>query len=240
MEKGRKLNLRGLEGSTPAVSCGAHGAEVLERLLSFILPPRKAVALARRLNNEFGGLRGLLDASPEELEKVEGLCGKAISLITLMKPLAGSYLKEKIADRDILRDWRDVISYLKLTLSGERIEKFLGLYLNSRNELLAVEVLNEGTLTHTAVYPRKVIELAIRHSASSVIFVHNHPGGDPAPSRADYQLMRSLEKAAAAVDLTVHDHIIMGRNTHFSARASGWLFEGASVFPRAAERDERR
>lgn len=241
MAKGRKPCMKGLEGGSPAVaSSGARGIEVLETLLSFVMPSKKTVSLARRLNDEFGGLRGLLDAAPDELERIEGLDRKAISLLTLMKPLAGSYLKEKIADRDIIKDHRDVINYLKLTLSGERVEKFLGLYLNSRNELLAAEVLHEGTLTHAVVYPRKVVELAIRHCASSVIFVHNHPSGDPAPSRADYQLMRSLEKAAAAVDLTVHDHIIIGRNSHFSARSRGWLFEGSSALARAAEKDERR
>lgn len=240
MGKNRKLNgTRFKNGITTASKEGVRGIEVLELLLSFVTHSKKAGALARRLNDEFGGLRGLLDAPAEELEKIDGLDGRAISLIRLMKPLAGSYLKEKIADRNIIRDHRDVINYLKLTLSGERIEKFLGLYLNSRNELMAVEILHEGTLTHAVIYPRKVIELALRHNASSIIFVHNHPSGDPAPSRADYQLMRSLERATSAVDLTVHDHIIIGRNSHFSARANGWAFEGASAFQRAAERDER-
>lgn len=215
----------------------ARGIEVMELLLSFVLPGKKARSLARRLNDEFGGLRGLLDAAPEELSKIPGLEEKAVSLITLMKPLAGTYLREKIVERDLIKDYRDVINYLKLTLSGEKIEKFLGLYLNSRGELLAAEVLHEGTLTHTVVYPRKVIELALRHNASSVIFVHNHPGGDPAPSKADFQLMKSLERAALAVDLTVHDHIIVGRNSHFSARSKGWPFEGAAPFQRAAEKD---
>lgn len=240
MNKIRKRSETGPKNGTRKASKeGVHGIEVLELLLSFVTHSRKAGSLARRLNEEFGGLRGLFDASAEELGKIDGLDGKAISLIQLMKPLAGSYLKEKIVDRNIIRDHRDVINYLKLTLSGEKIEKFLGLYLNSRNELMAVEVLHEGTLTHAVVYPRKVIELALRHNASSIIFVHNHPSGDPAPSRIDYQLMRSLERATSAVDLTVHDHIIIGRNSHFSARASGWAFEGASAFQRAAERNER-
>lgn len=212
--------------------------EILELLLSFAVPAKKAGPLARALDERFGGMRGLLDASAEELARVDGLNEKAVSLIMLMKPLAGSYLKEKIADRDIIKDPRDVINYLRLTLSGEKVEKFLGLYLNSRNELLAVEVLHEGTLTHALVYPRKVIELAMKHNASSVIFVHNHPGGDPSPSKADCLLMRSLEKAAATVDITVHDHMIIGRNRHFSARANGWPFENSHAFPRAAEKAE--
>jgi len=222
-------------------ACRGNGRslEVLEMLLSFAVPAKKTGLLARALIERFGGMRGLLDASAEELASVEGLNKKAVSLIALMKPLAGSYLKERIADRDIIKDPRDVINYLRLTLSGEKVEKFLGLYLNSRNELLAVEVLHEGTLTHSVIYPRKVIELAMKHNASSVIFVHNHPSGDPSPSRADCLLMRNLEKAAATVDITVHDHMIIGRNSHFSARAKGWPFEGSPAFPMAAERDGR-
>ena len=222
-------------------ACRGNGRslEVLEMLLSFAVPAKKTGLLARALIERFGGMRGLLDASAEELASVEGLNKKAVSLIALMKPLAGSYLKERIADRDIIKDPRDVINYLRVTLSGEKVEKFLGLYLNSRNELLAVEVLHEGTLTHSVIYPRKVIELAMKHNASSVIFVHNHPSGDPSPSRADCLLMRNLEKAAATVDITVHDHMIIGRNSHFSARAKGWPFEGSPAFPMAAERDGR-
>lgn len=239
MAKDCKSGKNGIDGACDG-SPGSRPMEIIERLLSFAVPSGKSGPLARRLYDEFGGLRGLLDASVEELEKINGLGEKAVSLLQLMKPLAGSYLMERIADRDIIKDHRDVINYLKVTLSGERIEKFLALYLNSRNELLAAEVLHEGTLTHAVVYPRKVIELAIRHSAISVIFVHNHPSGDPSPSVADYQLMRCLERAAAAVDLTVHDHIVIGRNSHFSARARGWLFEGSSSLARAAEKEWKR
>lgn len=213
--------------------------EVISLLLSFAVPAKKTKELAAALTEKFGSLKGLLDASPEKLAEVDGMGPDAVSLITLMKPLAGSYLKEKIADRDIIEDPRDVINYLKLTCAGASAERFIGLYLNSRNELLAAEVLHEGSLAHSAVYPRKVIELAIKHNASSIIFVHSHPDSDPQPSTADLLLMRRLEKAAATVDITVHDHMIIGRQRHFSAKANGWPFEGPFAFPMAAEKDPK-
>ena len=97
------------------------------------------------------------------------------------------------------------------------------IYLTTKNELIETEVLEEGTINQTAVYPRKVIEGALRHNASALIFVHNHPSGDPTPSQTDRQLTDALEKAALTIDITVHDHIIIGKNTHFSGREHGWL-----------------
>jgi len=210
--------------------------ELTSLLLAFAVSANKAKALSRALVNRFGGIKGLMDATAEELAEVEGMDEAAVALINLMKPLAGAYLREKIADRDLIEDHRDVINYLKLTFSGGPAERFIGLYLNSKNELLAAEVLHEGPLAHSAVYPRRVIELAIRHNARSIIFVYNHSGLDTMPTPADRRLMRQLEQAASAVDLTVHDHIIIGSSSHFSARASGWALEGPYPCPAAAEK----
>lgn len=211
--------------------------ELISRLLKFAGPAGKTKALAKTLTEKFGGLKGLMNASAEELATVEGMNQAAVSLIALMKPLAGAYLREKITNRDLIEDSRDVINYLKLTYSAESSERFIGLYLNAKNELIAAEILHEGSLAHSAIYPRKVIELAIRHNASSIIFVHSHPERDPDPTQADLRLMKRLEKAAATVDITVHDHMIIGAFRHFSARASGWPFEGAFASPMAAEKD---
>lgn len=108
-------------------------------------------------------------------------------------------------------------------LSGEKNEKFMVLYLTTKNELIDTEILEEGTINQTAVYPRKVVEGALKYNASALIFVHNHPSGDPTPSRTDKKLTESLVKAAQTIDVTVHDHIIIGKNSHFSGREDGWL-----------------
>jgi DNA repair protein RadC len=121
---------------------------------------------------------------------------------------------------------QEALDYLNMTLSGERVEKFMAIYMNSKNEVLAVEVLHEGTINQTVVYPRKAIEKAFRHNAHSVIFVHNHPSGDASPSGLDRELAGVLERAAEAVDLVVHDHLIIGRDKHFSARENGWILKG--------------
>lgn len=236
MEKTRKSGAERADKTGPAKE---QALELISLLLSFAIPAGEAKTLAAALIERFGGLKGLLDASPEELANIDGMEHEVISLIGLMKPLAGSYLREKIVDRDIIEDPRDVINYLKLTLSGGSAERFIGLYLNSRNELLAAEVLHEGSLAHSAVYPRKVIELAIKHNASSIIFVRSHPEADAEPTAADLRLMRRLEEAAATVDITVHDHMILGRHSHFSARANGWPFEAAFASPMAAEKTSK-
>ncbi len=130
---------------------------------------------------------------------------------------------------------KELLEYLNMTLSGERIEKFLAVYLNCANEIIAVETLFEGTINQTAVYPRKVVEKALKHNAHAVIFVHNHPSGDSAPSETDKQLTVVLERAARAIDLNVVDHIIIGRGPHFSAREKGWMITP----PRAAGKTGR-
>lgn len=205
----------------------AHGGlrndEVLELLLGYSIQKGDVKVLSRRLIERFGGLRGVFDATHEELAAVSGVGETTAVLIRLVKGVSKAFLKDRIIGRDAIRCTRDVLDYLEMTLSGERIEKFLAIYLNARNEVLAVEVLHEGTINQTAVYPRKAIELAFRHNARAVIFVHNHPSGDPTPSGMDRQLTRVLDRAASAVDLIVHDHIVIGRNRHVSMREKGWV-----------------
>lgn len=170
-----------------------------------------------------------MDASFEELYNVDGIGENASTLIRLIKEMAGEYLKERVMGKDVIRSARDVINYLAIALSGEKVEKFLALYLNSKNEVLGVETLHEGTIDQTAVYPRTIIESAFRHNAKSLILVHNHPSGDPTPSKSDRELTKGLERAASTLDILIHDHIIIGKNGHFSAREAGWLGEGSRV-----------
>jgi DNA repair protein RadC len=205
---------------------GLHDYEVVELLLTYAIPRMDVKPLAKDLVNRFKGLRGILDASMDELTEVPGMGEHSAGLIKLAKDMGTAYLEERVVGADIISSPGDVIDFLTIKLAGERVEKFLALYSSTKNEVLAIETINEGTINQTAVYPRKVIEHAIRHNARSIIFVHNHPSGDSTPSKSDIKLTKELEDAARTVDILVHDHIIIGRNSHHSLRDSGWPGKG--------------
>lgn len=207
--------------------------EVLELILSYAAPKKDPRQLSGELMARFKGLRALLDATPEEIKETGCLNESGCVFLKLLKESAGAYLGERVIGENVIKNAGRLIDYLSLTLSGERIEKFLAVYLNAKDEALAVEVLHEGTINQTVVYPRKVIERAFRHNASAVIFVHNHPSGDPTPSGMDRQLAKALDRAASAVDLNVLDHIIVGRSGHYSIREHGWV-TGSPMHHRAA------
>lgn len=206
---------------------GLHDYEAVELLLTYALPRRDVKPIAKALVNRFGGLRGVFDASENDLACVSGMGVHSAALIKLVKALNCAYLKEKAVGAPVISAPDDVIDYLAASLSGEKVEKFLAIYLNSQNEVAGIETLHEGTLNQTAVYPRKAIELAFKHNARSIIFVHNHPSGNATPSKSDIKLTEALEHAAKSVDILVHDHVIIGRDRHYSIRDGGWLRAGA-------------
>ena len=201
---------------------GLHDYEVVELLLTYAIPRMDVKPLAKNLVKKFKGLRGVLDASMEDLTSTPGMGEHSAGLIKLAKELGRAYLEEQVLGGDVMSSPKEVVDFLTIKLAGERVEKFLALFLSSKNEVLAIETINEGTINQTAVYPRKIIEHALRHNARSVIFVHNHPSGDSTPSKSDIRLTKELEDAARTVDILVHDHIIIGRNGHHSLRDSGW------------------
>jgi DNA repair protein RadC len=202
---------------------GFHDYEVLELLLTFAIPRRDVKPYARALLKRFGSLRGVFDAGPEDLQSVENIGPSAATLICLLKEAANLYLKLQVQGRPILSSTQAVLDYCRHSLSGEREEKFLGIFLTAQNEILAIEILAEGTVDRAAVHPRRVLELALKHNAVGVVFVHNHPDGPPSPSPQDRRLTDILTRAARAADITVHDHLIVGRDGHFSFRDAGIL-----------------
>lgn len=197
--------------------------DVLELLLSHAVSKRQVMPLAKSLHARFKDMRGIFDATIEDLSSVRGVNEDATAIIKLMKVVFKLYMKAQIMKKDVINSQKDLLVFLNLNLSAERSEKFLAIYLNSKNEVLGVETIAEGTINGTVVYPRKIIEKAFKHNARSIILAHNHPSGDATPSYADMQLTKNLEKIASAVDVIIHDHIIVGKTLHFSGREHGWL-----------------
>ena len=214
---------------------GFHDYEFIELLLTYAIHQRDVKPIAKALIQRFNGIKGIFDASIEELTSVKGIGERTAILIKLLKEGATSYLKTRIKGKEVLSSPQEVFNFCRHAISGEKNEKFMVIYLTTKNEVIEVETLEEGTINQTAVYPRKVIEGALRHNASALIFVHNHPSGDPTPSRTDRQLTEDLKKAASTIDITIHDHIIIGKNSHFSGRENGWLLRKSSPSTQAAD-----
>ena len=197
--------------------------ELLELLLSLSIGRKDVKPLAKGLLKKFGSFAGVMDADTKQLLQVEGLGKSTAIAIKVVKESLVKYLRDKSTDRSVISSPEALLNYCKAAMTGLRDEEFRVIFLNSKNEIIDDEVLSRGTVDQTAVYPRKILERALHHNAASVIFVHNHPSGHPAPSNADKDLTRLLKEAVATVQIKVHDHMIIGREEHFSFAEAGLL-----------------
>ena len=213
----RDISSQGLMGRAP------ERGPALSRILGFACQGGNVKAQAQGLIERFKGLRGLADASPGELCSVSGVSAGATVFIRLLKEASRAYLKERVIGRPAAASFDGLLDYLAMELSGERVEKFLAVYLSNKGHVLSVEVLHEGTISQTIVYPRKAVEGAFRTGAKAFIFAHNHPSGDPTPSAIDKELAVQLDKTAASAGLNVFDHLIVGRRAHYSLRQAGFI-----------------
>jgi DNA repair protein RadC len=206
-----RFNLVGAEAFTDA--------ELLEILLHGLIPRRDTKEIAKDLLKRFGSFSAVLAAPREQLQQFEGM-GEITS--TYLKSVLGAaqrFARDQV-DRDmpILSSWAALIDYCREQMAFEDIEQFRILFLDKKNRLIADEVQQKGTVDHTPVYPREVLKRTLELKATAVILVHNHPSGDPSPSAADVQMTRAIADAAKPLGITVHDHIIIGRNGHASLR----------------------
>ncbi len=218
---------------------GFQDYEFIELLLTYAIPRRDVKPVAKAMLERLGSIKGVFDAPFDQLIACKGIGECSAVLIKLLKEGSTLYLKTRLKNKELLGSPQDVLNFCHHALSGEKNEQFMVIYLSAKNELIDCEILEEGTVNQTAVYPRKVMLGALRHNASALIFVHNHPSGDPSPSQADRRLTEALEKAALTIDIVVHDHIIIGRNTHFSGRENGWLKERSPAPPHRADAREQ-
>jgi len=190
--------------------------ELLELLLTFAIPYSDVKPLAKRLIDHFGSFNHVFDAAPEALMEVTGLREYSAVLIKLVKACSEYTLKAEALKRGRIASLTSLVDYCRASMGGLPDEQFRVIFLNSQNEIIAEEIVQEGTVNQTVVYPRKVLELALKHKATGLILVHNHPSGHLTPSAADQELTRALVKASRALNLTVHDHLIIGRHGYFS------------------------
>lgn len=197
--------------------------ELLEILLFSALPRRDVKPLAKSLIRHFGSLGRVMTAEIQELTKVKGISENTAILIKTVESSSRMMLKEQMAARPVLSSWQALLDYLHLSMAYEKKEHFRILFLNRRNELISDEVQQSGTIDHTPVYPREIVKRALELGATAIILVHNHPSGDAEPSTSDIEMTGEIVRAAAALGVTVHDHLIIAQNGHTSFKSMGLL-----------------
>lgn len=192
--------------------------ELLELLLFRLIPRRDTKPIAKALLDRFGSLAAVFGAPTGLLQEVKGV-GEAVALdLKLISTVAHRTLKSELRGKQVLSSWSSVIQYCHAAMAHETREQFRILFLDKRNALIADEVQGHGTVDHTPVYPREVVKRALELSATALILVHNHPSGDPTPSRADIDMTKMIIDTAKPLGITVHDHIIIGKDGHASLK----------------------
>jgi len=204
---------------------GFHDYEIIELLLTLGTPRKDCKQLAKEAIKRFKNLRGVLEAPTEELQEIDGIGPHSVFGIKLVQAVAREFLKEKIIDKPIYKSAQEVFDYLYHSMRDLKKEVFKVIYLNSQNQIIETEDLFSGTLDRSFILPREVMERAIKHHAVSLIFVHNHPSGNPEPSTSDKELTRDLLYAASIMQIKVLDHIIIGENRYFSFTGEGLIEE---------------
>ncbi|PWW03738.1 DNA repair protein RadC [Hoeflea marina] len=192
--------------------------ELLELLLFRLIPRRDTKPIAKALIARFGSLSEVIGAPVHLLTEVSGVGGNVATDLKLIAAIAHRMLRGDLRGRQVLGSWSSVIDYCRAAMAFEAREQFRILFLDKKNALIADEVQQTGTVDHTPVYPREVVRRALELSATAVILVHNHPSGDPSPSRADIEMTRLIIDTAKPLGITVHDHIIIGRDGHASLK----------------------
>ena len=197
--------------------------ELLEYLLTLAMRQGDTKATAKALLREFGTIGKVFLATPEALMKVKGIGETSVAAIKIAQATALALLGEPLKDAPVLASWQALLDYLRADMAWLDVERVRVLHLNSKNVLIANEVLSEGTVDQAPVYVREVMKRAIALGSASLILVHNHPSGDPEPSRADIQLTRDVIEGGRRLGVTVHDHVIVGANGFASLRALGLI-----------------
>jgi len=197
--------------------------EMLEMVLFLALPRRDTKGVARRLLKRFDSFAATISATPAELLAVEGVGEAGAAALKLVQGASLRLLRDAVREKPVLNDWSRMIDYLIAALAYERVEQARVLFLDSKLRLLADEIQTRGTINQTMIYPREIVRRALELNATGIVLVHNHPSGDPAASREDMAMTKAVQRAAAALSIALHDHIIIAGNQWVSFQREGWL-----------------
>jgi len=197
--------------------------ELLELVLFRAMPRRDTKPLAKAILARFGSFAEAMTAPDDLLLEVPGLGEAAVTEIKLVRAAALRLMRGEVLERPVLASWQQVLDYCRAAMGFEAKEQFRILFLDKRNQMIADEVQQKGTVDHTPVYVREVVKRALELSATAIVLVHNHPSGDPTPSRADVEMTKQIVAAAKPLGVVVHDHIIVGRQGHASFRGLGLI-----------------
>lgn len=197
--------------------------ELLELVLFRAIPRQDVKPLARRLLELFGDFNRVLSAAPARLQSVEGVGPAVVQELKIVEAAAQRLARSRVINRPVLSSWNALLDYCHTAMAHGETEQFRTLYLDRKNVLIADEEQARGTVDHVPVYPREVIRRALELNASALILVHNHPSGDPTPSDSDITMTARIAQGAEIMGITLHDHLIIGKNREISFRAQGLL-----------------
>ncbi|WP_170525564.1 RadC family protein [Ruegeria arenilitoris] len=197
--------------------------ELLELVLFRSIPRQDVKPLARLLLDTFGDFNRVLTAPVERLRQIKGVGDTVITDLKILEACAHRMARARVMQRHVISSWDALLDYCHTTMAHREIEQFRVFFLDRKNVLIADEEQAKGTVDHVPVYPREVAKRALELNASALILVHNHPSGDPTPSQSDIDMTNRINDACAALGLTLHDHLIIGKSTELSFRSEGYL-----------------
>ncbi|MEZ5924960.1 MAG: DNA repair protein RadC [Hyphomicrobiaceae bacterium] len=215
----QRLKQRFLQGGADAMQ----DYELLELVLFRAIPRRDTKPLAKALIKRFGSFAEAVSAPPEQLRELDGVADAVVTELALVKAAAVRLARGQVVNRELLGSWEDVIAYCRAAMAFAPREEFRVLFLDKRNRIIADEVQQRGTVDHTPVYVREVVKRALELSSTAIILAHNHPSGDPKPSRADVDMTKQIVSAAKNLGIVVHDHVIIGREGYTSLKSEGLM-----------------
>ena len=215
----KRLRTRFMAGGADAVP----DYELLELVLFRAIPRRDVKPLARALMDRFGDFNRVVSAPPARLKDVSGVGEAVVTELKVIEAAAHRMARSRVLQRHVLSSWDALLDYCHTTMAHRETEQFRVLFLDRKNTVIADEEQAKGTVDHVPVYPREVAKRALELNASALILVHNHPSGDPTPSQADITMTDQINSACAALGLTLHDHLIIGKSTELSFRSAGYL-----------------